>query len=223
MCWTSTICSRRQQAVVHCGILRCVDQVCYLGKLYSKDLLVFEVHEEAVHQQLVVDVPRSCRQTDRDRERQTDTERGRQTGQFSYRPSVVLDHRVLRSPFHILESLSISWSTSEEFSPSGPLCRPTWHRTLLRPSETPRTDRVTATFRLHAVPPETWRWWERPDVPEYWMIWPNQLRAFRAKHWWATTDECITSTLRGFDWRLVFLWTGGGGVGLIHSHAHFVI
>lgn len=27
----------------------CIDQVCYLGKLYSKDLLVFEVHEEAVH------------------------------------------------------------------------------------------------------------------------------------------------------------------------------
>ncbi len=44
--------------------------------------------------------------------------------------------RYVLSPFHILESLSISWSTSEEFSPSGPLCRPTWHRILLRPSET---------------------------------------------------------------------------------------
>lgn len=42
-----------------------VDQVCYLGKLDGKDLLVLEVHEEAVHQQLVVDVPRSYRQTDR--------------------------------------------------------------------------------------------------------------------------------------------------------------
>lgn len=33
--------------------------VCYLGKLDGKDFLVLEVHEEAVHQQLVVDVPRS--------------------------------------------------------------------------------------------------------------------------------------------------------------------
>lgn len=37
-----------------------IDQVCYLGKLNSKDLLVFQVHEEAVHQQLVVDVSSSC-------------------------------------------------------------------------------------------------------------------------------------------------------------------
>lgn len=35
--------------------------MCYLGKLDGKDLLVLEVHEEAVHQQLVVDVPGSCR------------------------------------------------------------------------------------------------------------------------------------------------------------------
>lgn len=38
------------------------------------------------------------------------------------------------------------------------------------------------------------------------MICPNQLRVLRAKHWWATTDECITSTRSGFDWRLVFLY-----------------
>lgn len=32
---------------------------CYLGKLNGKDLLILEVHEEAVHQQLVVNVPSS--------------------------------------------------------------------------------------------------------------------------------------------------------------------
>lgn len=37
-----------------------IDQVCYLGELNCKDLLVFQVHEEAVHQQLVVDVSCSC-------------------------------------------------------------------------------------------------------------------------------------------------------------------
>ncbi len=42
--------------IMLCGI-RCIYQVCYLGKLDGKDLLVLEVHEEAVHQQLVVDVP----------------------------------------------------------------------------------------------------------------------------------------------------------------------
>lgn len=35
------------------------DQVRYLGKLDGKDLLVLLVHEETIHEQLVVDVPGS--------------------------------------------------------------------------------------------------------------------------------------------------------------------
>ncbi len=42
---------------------------------------------------------------------------------------------LFHSPFHILESQSMSVSTREEFSPSGPRCRPTWHRILLRASD----------------------------------------------------------------------------------------
>lgn len=45
-------------------------------------------------------------------------------------------------PFHILESLSISWSTSEELPPWGPLWRPTWHRILRRPSRTFNTENL---------------------------------------------------------------------------------
>lgn len=106
-------------------------------------------------------------------------------------------------PFHILESLSIKRSTSEEFSPSGPCCSPTWQRILLRPSEkgpTVTRRKEHQTKRLMGT--------KNRDVPEYLMICPNQVRVFRAKHWWATTDECITWTLRGLACRLLFLWMG---------------
>lgn len=105
-----------------------IDQVCYLGKLNSKDLLVFQVHEEAVHQQLVVDVSCSC------------------SNKFITELLKLERRRVqncdnLCIPFHILESLSISWSTSEELPPWGPFCRPTWHRILRRPSRMFNTER----------------------------------------------------------------------------------
>lgn len=71
-----------------------IHQVCYLGKLNSKDLLVFQVHEEAVHQQLVVDV--SCSYSNKFITELLKLER-----------SLCLCNS-LCIPFHILESLSIS-------------------------------------------------------------------------------------------------------------------
>lgn len=35
--------------------------VSYLGELDGEELLELEVHQEAVHKKLVVDVPRSCK------------------------------------------------------------------------------------------------------------------------------------------------------------------
>lgn len=72
-----------------------IDQVCYLGKLNSKDLLVFQVHEEAVHQQLVVDVSSSC-------------SKKKLSELFKLERRRVQNCNSLCIPFHILESLSIS-------------------------------------------------------------------------------------------------------------------